>query len=50
VEGIDVIDGNKFYENLTGMLTVESLKPSELIFSGGFQKTLLQRFLKRSVD
>ncbi len=50
VDGIDVIDGNKFYENLTGKLTVESLNPSGLIFSGGFQKTLLRRFLKRSVD
>jgi sugar transferase (PEP-CTERM system associated) len=50
VDGIDVIDGNKFYENLTGKLTVESLNPSGLIFSGGFQKTFLRRFLKRSVD
>jgi sugar transferase (PEP-CTERM system associated) len=50
VEGIDVIDGNKFYENLTGKLTVESLNPSGLIFSGGFQKILLRRILKRSVD
>jgi sugar transferase (PEP-CTERM system associated) len=50
VEGIDVIDGNQFYENLTGKLTIESLNPSALIFSGGFQKTLLRRFLKRSVD
>jgi sugar transferase (PEP-CTERM system associated) len=50
VDGVDVIDGNKFYENLTGKLTVESLNPSGLIFSGGFQKTLLRRFLKRSVD
>ena len=50
MDGIDVIDGNKFYENLTGKLTVESLNPSGLIFSGGFQKTLLRRFLKRSVD
>ena len=50
VDGIDVLDGNQFYENLTGKLTVESLNPSGLIFSGGFQKTLLRRFLKRSVD
>jgi len=50
VGGIDVIDGNKFYENLTGKLTVESLNPSGLIFSGGFQKTILRRFFKRSVD
>jgi sugar transferase (PEP-CTERM system associated) len=50
VDGIDVIDSNKFFENLTGKLTVESLNPSGLIFSGGFQKTFLRRFLKRSVD
>ncbi len=50
VDGIEVLDGNQFYENLTGKLTVESLNPSGLIFSGGFQKTLLRRFLKRSVD
>jgi len=50
VDGIDVIDGNKFYENLTGKLTVGSLNPSGLIFSGGFQKSLLRRFLKRSTD
>ena len=50
VDGIDVIDGNNFYENLTGKLTVASLNPSGLIFSNGFQKTYTRRFLKRSVD
>lgn len=50
VDGIDVLDGNKFYENLTGKLTVKSLNPSGLIFSDGFHKTPLRRFLKRSVD
>ena len=50
VDGIDVIDGSNFYENLTGKLTVVSLNPSGLIFSGGFQKSRLRRFLKRSTD
>jgi sugar transferase (PEP-CTERM system associated) len=50
VDGIEVIDGNKFFENLTGKLTVESLNPSGLIFTGGFQKTRLRRFLKRAAD
>jgi sugar transferase (PEP-CTERM system associated) len=50
VEGIDVIDGNDFYENLTGKLTVEALNPSWLIFGGGFHKGRIRRFLKRSVD
>jgi exopolysaccharide biosynthesis polyprenyl glycosylphosphotransferase len=50
VDGIDVIDGSNFYENLTGKLTVVSLNPSGLIFSGGFQKSGMRRFLKRSTD
>ena len=50
VEGIEVIEGNSFYENLTGKLVVEQINPSWLIFSGGFQKSATRRFLKRSVD
>jgi sugar transferase (PEP-CTERM system associated) len=50
VEGIDIIDGNNFFENLTGKLTVAALNPSWLIFSGGFQKSRARQFLKRSTD
>jgi len=50
VEGIDIIDGNDFYENLTGKLTVAALNPSWLIFSDGFQKSHARRILKRSTD
>ena len=50
VAGIEVIEGNSFYEMLTGKLIVEQLNPSWLIFSGGFEKTRLRRFLKRSTD
>jgi sugar transferase (PEP-CTERM system associated) len=50
MEGIDVIEGISFYENLTGKLTVESINPSWLIFSGGFQKSRTRRFLKRTLD
>ena len=50
VEGIDVIEGNSFYEMLTGKLVVEQINPSWLIFSGGFEKSLTRRFLKRSTD
>ena len=39
VEGIDVIEGNSFYEMLTGKLVVEQINPSWLIFSGGFEKS-----------
>jgi sugar transferase (PEP-CTERM system associated) len=50
VAGIEVIEGNSFYEMLTGKLTVEQLNPSWLIFSGGFEKTRIRRLLKRSTD
>ncbi|UCF90814.1 MAG: TIGR03013 family PEP-CTERM/XrtA system glycosyltransferase [Desulfobacterales bacterium] len=50
VEGIDVVDGNSFYEMLTGKLRVEDINPSWLIFSDGFQKSGMRRFLKRSID
>lgn len=50
VKGIDVLDGNSFFEMLTGKLIVESINPSWLIFSNGFQKTIIQKFIKRTID
>jgi sugar transferase (PEP-CTERM system associated) len=50
VEGLKILDGNSFYEMLSGKLVVDQLYPSWLIFSEGFQKTLLNRFLKRTID
>lgn len=50
MEGIEVLEGNSFYEMLTGKILVENLKPSWLIFSKGFEKSRMRRFVKRSVD
>ena len=50
VEGIDVIEGNSFYEMLTGKLIVELINPSWLIFSRGFEKSKVRRVFKRAVD
>lgn len=50
VNGIDIIEGNSFYEMLTGKLIVEQINPSWLIFSEGFQKSRSQRFFKRVID
>jgi sugar transferase (PEP-CTERM system associated) len=50
VNGIEVIDGNSFYEMLTGKLVVKAINPSWLIFSKGFSKSRTRRLLKRSVD
>ena len=50
VNGIEVVDGNSFYEMLTGKLVVKAINPSWLIFSEGFRKSRTRRFLKRAVD
>ncbi len=38
MNGIPVIEGETFYENLTGKILVEKINPSWLIFHEGFQK------------
>jgi sugar transferase (PEP-CTERM system associated) len=50
VNGIEVIDGNSFYEMLTGKLIVKAINPSWLIFSDGFRQSRTRRVLKRSID
>jgi sugar transferase (PEP-CTERM system associated) len=50
VKGIDILEGSTFYEMLTGKLIVDQINPSWLIFSKGFQKTGIQKLLKRAAD
>jgi sugar transferase (PEP-CTERM system associated) len=50
VNGIEVIEGNSFYEMLTGKLVVKAINPSWLIFSDGFRKSRTRRIMKRSID
>ena len=50
LDGLEVIDGNTFIEMLTGKLIVRSLNPGWLIFSDGFQKSLVQEILKAVAD
>jgi lipopolysaccharide/colanic/teichoic acid biosynthesis glycosyltransferase len=50
VDGIEVMEGNSFYEMLTGKLVVDHLKPEWLIFSDGFRKPPLRRIFKRIID
>jgi sugar transferase (PEP-CTERM system associated) len=50
VEGIEIIEGNSFYEMLTGKLLVELINPAWLIFSAGFQKSRIRRLVKRTTD
>jgi len=50
VNGIEIIEGASFYEMLTGKIVVEQINPAWLIFSQGFYKSRVRRFLKRTMD
>ncbi len=50
VKGIKIIDGESFYEKIAEKLLVEKINPSWLIFSEGFQKSKVTRFIKRLCD
>jgi sugar transferase (PEP-CTERM system associated) len=50
VRGINVIDGESFYERISGKVLVEKINPSWLIFSDGFSRSLFTLVLKRAVD
>jgi sugar transferase (PEP-CTERM system associated) len=47
VKGINIIDGEDFYERITGKLLIERINPSWLIFSDGFVKSKTTRLVKR---
>src|SRR5262245_18729356 len=48
--GIPIEDGLLTYEHFAKKLAIETLRPSVLVFSGGFRKTPLQLALRRIVS
>src|SRR5574338_874858 len=48
--GRDVVDGHYLYEEESGRLSIDHLKPSALIFSTGFRRRLISMVFKRMVD
>lgn len=50
VTGVEVVDGHRLFEKVTGRLSIDSLKPSALIFSTGFKRQAGAMVLKRIVD
>jgi sugar transferase (PEP-CTERM system associated) len=50
LSGIDVLDAPSFYEQMTGKLLIEDIKPSWFIFSEGFKVTSFKRFNKKIFD
>ena len=49
VRGFSIIDGESFYERITGKVLVEKINPSWLIFSDGFVKSPVAKLIKRLV-
>jgi sugar transferase (PEP-CTERM system associated) len=50
VAGIEVIDGHRLFEKVTGRLSIDSLRPSALIFSTGFKRHRMTMIVKRAFD
>jgi sugar transferase (PEP-CTERM system associated) len=48
--GRDVVDGHYLYEEESGRLSIDHLKPSALIFSTGFRRRIVSMVCKRVVD
>jgi sugar transferase (PEP-CTERM system associated) len=48
--GLEVVDGHHLYEDESGRLSIDLLKPSSLIFSTGFRRKAVAMGLKRVTD
>jgi sugar transferase (PEP-CTERM system associated) len=48
--GFDVLDGHHLFEEASGRLSIDSLRPSALIFSTGFRRRLTSLVSKRLLD
>jgi len=49
MKGVPVLEGETFYEELTGRISVDKINPSWLIFHEGFQKSWLMMATKRFI-
>lgn len=48
--GMEVVDGHQLYEQAAGRLSIDSLRPSALVFSTGFKRRAITTFAKRAMD
>ena len=48
--GLDILDGHHLFEEASGRLSIDSLRPSALIFSTGFRRRLASLVSKRLLD
>ncbi len=47
MDGVQVESGPSFYEQIAGKILIAGLRPSDLIFANGFQKSDMDQLLKR---
>ena len=47
MRGLTILEGESFYEKLTGRILAENINPSWFIFSEGFRKSKFRKFTKR---
>jgi len=50
MSGIDVMETPDFFEREAGVLTLDTLRPSKMIFSRGFRQSFYRDFAKRQLD
>lgn len=50
LNGIEIIDIQTFYEQMTRKLLIENFQPSSFIYANGFRITVIGRFMKRVLD
>ena len=48
--GLDILDGHHLFEEASGRLSIDSLRPSALVFSKGFRRRLASLVSKRILD
>ena len=48
--GIEILDGHQLFEEVSGRLSIDSLRPSALVFSNGFKQRMVTRMIKRLGD
>ena len=48
--GVDITDGHRVFEEASGRLAIDSLRPSALIFSTGFHRRWISVVMKRILD
>ncbi|HZC81378.1 MAG TPA: TIGR03013 family XrtA/PEP-CTERM system glycosyltransferase [Nitrospiraceae bacterium] len=48
--GVEVVEGQQLFEQESGRLSIDLLKPSALIFSSGFQRRAIAMGFKRLID